>query len=282
MARRQRQPAEDLPIRDCEGNLIDLPCRYRQQRHPTVPSDFSCTKCRFGLKQESKNDRDQQNNVTVCGAGPDDLSKIRLIVVSDYPGAYESDPQRGYPMVDNRIRPRESDIPARLNAGGVIRWALSEMFGLDTYTDCWFTNAMRCNPNQNKPLEVDLKACANAWGKTEIDILDQYVPTAPILIAGSLAFRSLKYLFPLDWKHVSSIGQNECRRRNDIRLGKHPLVVTMNPAVAARADMVTELTLRPDSRTGFTVAAGELVRPFMIGSPMWHLGRDLSYLEDFI
>lgn len=276
--RRQQQQQVEQGISLAPG--VEVPCRYRQLPHPTVPFTSFCTDCELGKKQEVRNTReDLPSNSPVNGSGPDDLSNVKLIVISDHPGAYESAPSRAYPMFDNRLRADPDDpdpIPQRPNAGALLRMALEEMFGICSYTEVWTTNAVRCNPQEISIQEKHVKACVNSWLRSEIQIVSRSAGLVPILAAGSQAFRAIKYLFPEDFKHLPS--QNECRRRSDLRVGGHPLVVTANPAVAARAEQLVETVVR----AGMRIMEAEPIGQPIFGSPQWHFANDLLTLGEFL
>ncbi|EKQ70447.1 uracil-DNA glycosylase [Leptolyngbyaceae cyanobacterium JSC-12] len=257
--------------------MISLPTAYElgSDKHPLISFDRSCKKCPLSCKE------------AVAGGGPDELTDVKLIVVSDHPGAYEI--QVNHPFFDNDGK-RASKINKKTgrktpegfrNAGSMLRHTLKTMFGLDTYTDIWCTNIIKCDPKATKPQEAHAKACANAWFKKELATLDQFVPEVPILIAGTLAFKGIVACFP-ELKRSLPNSLNDCRRTNHYRLGDHPLIFTFNPAPVARSEFRIETSVTLDSDDTYLVEAVRVIEPPIIGSPVWHFRKDLEPLRNFL
>jgi len=201
-----------------------LPCTYKRQSHPALPFDWQCRRCKFGGDESG----------AVGGAGPDDLSQVRLLVISDYPGHLEL--QAGYPFVAQApVYKADRRRKLRLrwaNAGAALRYALGEL-GLNGYTDCWLTNALKCNPRADtgKVKENELDPCSKAWLHQEVWTLHELHPKLPIWLAGSQALKAFQRTFK--WQNKGSI--NDLRRRVHWWLD-HPVVVTWNPAAYCRSE----------------------------------------------
>jgi uracil-DNA glycosylase len=221
--------------------------------------------------------------LAVGSGGPDDITEIKLIVISDHPGHYET--QAGYPFLDNQVA-RQPKLNRKTgyrsilkfrNAGSIIRQYLYEMFSLDTYRQVWMTNALKCDPGPTTPHEKHLKVCAQTWLIREISILDRAVPTCPILILGRHAFKSIKLVAKTDLPKNLDSG----RRSNHYRLGNHPLVFTYNPAVFARSVPRYEdvCTTTGDGRVIIRSVKEYEDMPY---TPVWHFKKDLEYLREFL
>jgi hypothetical protein len=268
------------------NNETARPGTYLGASHPLIPFDRTCRACSAGDKREYYNGQKEENQpkeFAVGGAGPDDLSKVKLIVISDFTGPYEA--TTGYPFVSNREGQDERQKNGLLrsnNAGGFLRMALEMMFGLDSYHDVWCTNAMKCNPGKNKPLfNTQVKKCAQLWLQNELLVLDDYVPTIPILVAGGTAFETVCLLYPEEGKYLASQKLNNCRRRTDLTLGQHPAVFTLNPSRPARCE--------PKMETGYKLKKGRVhitnndwLYPPLPGSPLYSYLRDLRCLKPFL
>lgn len=253
----------------------NLPTTYREgtEYHPFIKFSRTCTACYLG------------EGFAVGGAGPDDLTDVKLIVVSDHIGAYER--KVDYPFYDNdsdrqprRQRNRRQTVLGFRNAGSMLRYVLSAQFGLDTYNEVYLTNAIKCEPTKQKADEKHAKVCVRTWLLNEFATLDLYAPTAPVLIAGNMAFRGLKYLQP---ELANSLGKSlhVCRRTNHHRLNDHPLVFTVNPAVPARAEFRIERQVSVNSANKYQVDSVEVLSP-LPGSPVWAFYQDIELLRPFL
>lgn len=261
------------------------PSTYTGLEHPLIKQDLNCVGCKLGQVREARNkklEKDERVKHCVRGAGPDDLTKVKLILISDYPGHYEE--AHGYPQLDitlTREKYKNGLLQAR-NSGAFIRMALNRMYGLDTYTDMWITNAVRCNPNQLKVIEnTHIKPCVSLWLSPELSLLDEYCPNAPILVAGQHAFRAVKLAFKREAPVLNELGLNGCRRRDDIRLGGRPAVFAPNPVRAARSEFRIETqVMNLDSK--WRVTGNRWLYPAPIGSPVHSLIEDLKFLRKFL
>jgi hypothetical protein len=259
----------------------------RSGEHPLIRHNPDCVACALGKNRVRHNEvhKDDEKvplQFSVGGAGPDDLTKVKLIVVSDLVGHYECLSNEPMHDVSGDREERKRGLLQPLNAGAFLRMSLNLMYGLDTYSDCYITNAVKCNPNQLKPLEnPHMRPCASTWLDTEFHILDEYVPDVPILCAGSLAFKALCYIFKNESKQLLEIKHNNCRRRKDLKLGDHPLVVTFNPAVAARSMPKIETAVK-ETKVGITPTRNEWLFPQLPGSPVDRFIKDLYPLAPYL
>jgi hypothetical protein len=257
-----------------------LPTSYQEgsEKHPIIQPlikfDRTCKSCTLSCSEAT------------FGAGPDDLSQVRLIVISDFSGAYEQENNMPFWPNDEKRKPKRIKKTGRYsvegfrNAGSMLRYTLNRMFGLDTYSDCWMTNVIKCNPKDTKPTEKHAKICTDKWLKNELAILDRYVPDVPVLIAGGIAFKGLKYAFP-ELGNALPKGLSDYRRTNHTRLGEHPLVFTTNPAPVARSEFRVETTIGLDEDQIYRIDEVHTIEP-IVGSPPWHFERDLEFLRPFL
>lgn len=255
--------------------------------HPIIRHDKACVSCELGHNRVRHNKvHEEEKNfvpqVSVGGAGPLDLTEVKLIVVSDYPGYYESKISSGVPMVDASLEKdeRRNGMLNSLNAGAFLRMTLRLMYGLDTYSDCWITNAIKCDTNQIKPQDIKhVKPCSKKWLSAELHCLDQYVPNVPILAAGFQAFKGVCHIY--DAPEIKNLGANNCRRRKGLMLGQHPLVVTFNPATAARS-MPKVITQTMTKKGRLVPTRNEWLMPFLLGSPGDKFLKDLHLLAEHL
>lgn len=241
------------------------PCPERLGFDPT------CQSCNLAHVDEKL-----QKPVAVGGAGPADLTRIRLIVISDYPSTLEV--KRGYPLVDNDEERKRRKLIGWRNAGGLLRAALHTLYGLNTYDDCWFTNAIKCDPRNLKPDNSHVACCAKTWLLSELLTLDEAVPTAPILLAGKQAFRALHVLFP-DLVLPQSLGEALRSRRYFWR--HHFLAFVHNPVQVSRSVYHREVTTRSTPRQILVTKSEELPQ-ILPGSPLWHFLNDLRVLDNYL
>ena len=207
------------------------------------------------------------------------LEQVRLVVISDYPGAHET--WHGYCMVDNQRIPSRRLVNPR-NAGSALRHHLQTLFGLDTYQEVYYTNALKCERRGEAEITTNQrKTCIALWLSQELAALDKHCPEVPVLVAGKQAFIALQHLDPAGWKGVPG-GLHAYRRRGDLRLGTHPLVVTVNPAQVGRSVPRIETETRRNRRTKELQVRSVRTFPIVVGSAEWHFQRDLEYLRPYV
>lgn len=156
-----------------------------------------------------------------------DLSKLKLIVISDHPGYYEV--KNKYCMYDN-VKERQKNPLARMNAGAYIRQII-ESWSINSNTEVYYTNAVKCEPGSKTVLGEHLNLCRRKWLLPELIQLDTLCPKIPILICGTNAFNSMKSLIKetmLDDKATLNK-----YRRQVLHYNQHPVVATFNPASVA-------------------------------------------------
>jgi uracil-DNA glycosylase family 4 len=247
-----------------------MPKRYRKP--DLIPFDTGCTRCKIG---QAKNN--EKKKASVGGAGPQDLTQVKLIVISDHPGWYEE--KEGYPFVHKQEfqeRQGKKTIDPIRNAGALIRDMLHGLFGLDTYQEVYATNILKCDPGKVTALDSHYRTCS-AWLSSEFEVLDEYCPTVPILIAGAKATRHLHRTFP-DFK-LGKEGINYLRRRKGVKIKSHPAVFTYNPAQVARSEPRIETIANPKNRR---IKESDWMYPPLPGSPTDIMVRDLELLEPFL
>jgi hypothetical protein len=266
----------------------NLPSVYCGDKHPVIPIDKHCMHCSLGAVRENRNkqqENDAEYSQVVSGAGPDDLSNIKLIVVSDFAGHWEA--ISGYPFFDTHKASGErfkNGLLRAYNAGGYLRMVLSMLYGLDTYNEVWLTNALKCDPGKRKPLiNTHVKPCVLRWLKLELEHITEVVPNVPILVAGTTAFEAVKLLYKEQESFLNSLKLNGCRRRKDIYLGTHPAVFTLNPARAARCTPRFESEVK-EVKGQYKVKTNNWIDPtlYLPGSPNYSFIQDLLILQHFL
>lgn len=259
---------------------MELPLTYQQQAHPTVPCDKNCKLCPLGKMAE---------NVPIFGAGPDKLEDVKLIIISDHPGYYER--KSGFPLYNNDVdRQHKSygkDATSKIldwrNAGGYMRAFLNENFGLDSYTDTWVTNVVKCDRMKEKTLNESkhIAPCVTQWLIPELNLLDEAVPNAPILIAGTSAYRGFKRV-DATLKRTLPNSVHDVRRRTDIRWRNHPVVFTMNPAAVCKLDWRIETSVGLTPTEKYRVLNAQFWHNDLPRSPARVFKDDLLVLKEFL
>lgn len=242
--------------------------------NPTpIPIETKCQACTLS------------NGRAVSGHGPEDLSQVKLIVVSDYPGAYET--EFGWPQVPNAWvlaqRKKQQRLAPISNSGGFLRATLEKLFGLDTFTQVWMTNAFRCDPNfegrKGKPTERQLGQCATQWNRAEFAQLDLACPQVPILAAGSWALKLIRVIYR-DQAPLGSI--DNLLRVPGLFAGTHPLVCTYNPATYARSQAQLETAVSVNRRSHLCEIKSVQPLADYLYSPINLYEGDLKELEQFL
>ena len=267
-----------------------LPSVYYGEEHPIIKINPDCKHCPLGPVRIHRNaaqaeEENPQYSHVVPGAGPDDLTQVKLIVISDFAGHWEA--LNKYPFFDTHAESGDrfkKGLLRSYNAGGYLRMILKKIYGLDTYHDVWMTNALKCDPGKRKPIvNTHVKPCALRWLKIELEHLEEYVPGVPLLIAGTTAFEAMKLLYKDQANLLNSLKLNGCRRRNDIRLGRRPAVFTLNPARPARCAPKFESDVRY-VKDKYVVRKNDWVPPelYLPGSPNYSFVQDLLFLREFL
>lgn len=258
--------------------------------HPLIPLERDCTLCQLGtLRQEHNSrlvsdDRDEAPQYCVGGAGPDDLTQVKLIVISDYPGPYEL--QHNYPMFDKTkepgFKPYKKGILQPINAGSLLRSTLSQYLEVDTYTEVYITNAVKCYPAKTTVIEnAHVKPCAQHWLSYELNKLDLYCPKAPILVCGTNAFRGLKAAYPAFRSVFEETKSLNALRRHTITLDNHICTGTFNPALIARSMPTIDEETKQIKGT-IRITENAPLSPPMPLSPLHKFIGDILILKDLI
>jgi hypothetical protein len=283
------------------GGTFSTPHSLAYGHHPQIIHNANCELCSLG-----KGDR-----ISVGGAGPDDLSKVKLIVISDHPGYYEL--QAGYPLYDSTpdVKTRyqialskqasnrepkslkevyEAAIPGAVNAGGTMRKVLNEVLGLNSYTECWITNVLKCDRKDRTPGAEEINTCIDAWLRNELAWLEETqgeeevtptAPHAPILLAGKIAYAGFRLLDPEVAKCWPG-SLNSARRRRDLRWRGRPVVCTFNPAqVASSVNRIEGAVAWSETQRPIVTRCKRWAVPIP-GSPMDVFCRDIQILKDFL
>jgi Uracil DNA glycosylase superfamily len=233
-----------------------------------IPIDPNCALCPLS------------NKSAVSGNGPANLSDIKLIVISDYPGAYETEFK--FPQVPNdwaMAQRKQTPQFVKPNSGRFIRDVLAIEFGL-TKDNIWFTNAVKCDPNHlGKNLTVTtghVRKCVQHWLHSEFATINSYAPTAPILVAGSKALEAVRTVYPnINGSNIAEL------LRQVFYLDRHPAVCSYNPATYARSLAYIETDLRIDRRTHSKVITQRTLLNDFIYSPVHVFIADIAPLRQF-
>lgn len=217
----------------------------------------------------------------VCSSiGNQDLTKMKLVVVSDYPGHYEE--TFSYCMYSNedRRKGKRGSNKGWPNAGNYIRDYITREFGLDTYEEVYFTNAVKCNPRKDKPdISRHIKKCYSLWLSNEFILIDRVNPTVPVLVLGDTAFKCFgKVIKNGPFTSLGKSPKMKDARRKIFYYNSHPLAVTVNPAAVASSSYRLERS--EVSSTTSMVYYWEL--PPLVGSPQWHYNKDLEVIKPYV
>lgn len=229
----------------------------------------------------------------VSYAAPDDLSKVKLIVISDYPGAYET--EFNWPQVPNisvvvPSRRRRTQLSPFRNSGQLLREVIGEQFGICPWGEVYYTNAIKCDPNhkgQVKAVSVKhLKTCSSLWLEKELKLLDEVVPSAPMIVGGAKAVDCVALCYPEATYSVSKWSIKGLRGKRDLEVGGRKTAVTFNPALIARNEMRIEEDVTIDRRKRQRVVTNvtwwSQKYEVMLGTPLWHFIKDISWLKEYI
>lgn len=243
---------------------------YDTQHHPVISFDSKCKQCTATCGS------------AVSGAGPDDLSKVRLIVISDHAGAYEV--KEKYPQVPNSLITfkRKSLLPRPRNSGQLLRDTIEELFDLCSWSEVWMTNGVKCDPtHEGRKLTLSdsshIRKCAGAWLRNELEILDRYCPTAPILVAGSKALKALQSVDP---NKVPAGKLEKMLRRKHYKFNDHPLAFTLNPAAYAKSEPKIETSIGIIKNKLVTTEIESMVG--MMRTPLDDFYQDFAWLKNHI
>lgn len=248
---------------------------YEGEPHPDIHFDSDCRACGLCKGTEGQ---------AVGGAGPDDLSKVRLIVISDHPGYYEV--ENGYPFYPNdkeRANPR--GLPKFLSAGAYLRRVLYRNLGIDSWSEAWLTNAVKCNP-QNKKDSITIKdsftkECVRLWLSPELITLHEISPNVPVLVLGRHALNAVKYVDPPLKKTLGNKLKKLTREVHTL-WESHPLVFSVNPAAAADAEFRMEQERGYYMKDNLRKIKSIRTFPPLVGSPQWIFEKDLDILKPLL
>ena len=260
---------------------------YKNEVHPQL--EF------FNNQFRRCNQCDLSCGGAVPGAGPLDLSNIKLIVVSDYPGHYEK--TYGFPQVPRPYVIQQEELEAKKqnkkvrrrqkypsqNSGEYIRFVLSDYFNLDPFEEVYYTNAIKC-PTERGQQSVNvvgkhINACY-LWLKNELAVLEKYVPYAPILIAGSTALKTFAKISELKDPSLKSL-----YRTKPFFYNNHATIVSYNPAIVSkgRLQLTTNCRYLSSKKDGPVLITPTNLRTWStVPSPQWHYEQSLQWLAPYI
>ena len=246
---------------------------YRNEPHPLITFDRGCEACALSCGK------------AVPGAGPADLSKVRLIFLSDYPGPYEQ--QYGWPQVPAPYVRAEEDKAKQKkrrvkfpwkNSGEFLRTILKEELKLDPWEQVFYMNGVQCSPFRGKDkININLthvKPCVNQWVRTMIEALDDNCPQAPIIIAGKTALMAFNILYSTKFKSIQSM-----LHVKDVIVDNRRVAFTNNPAAVAKG----EARLVSSMMTTNGVFQPSKIRDWkVIATPHWHFVNSIKWLKEFV
>jgi hypothetical protein len=259
-------------------NSTQASCYYSKVS-PLPGFDNSCKQCSLGKGK------------SIGPTGPDDLSKVKLIVVSEHPGHYETD--LGFNQVPNSFvnakkKNRSDRLPPTMNGGELIRRAVQELFNLSHENQVWWTNALKCDPAQHTSSVSKTKhiyKCAGWWLVGEFYLLDKFAPGVPVILCGTKSLNAIEFLYPEIKSQVEKVDLKHTRRRKDLTLGltNRPVAVTFNPASPAKGHSRIETRVVVNRQSGaLEVSSVKDWQPIVLGSPLWHFIKDIQWLKHFI
>jgi len=255
-----------------------MPKTYDGLSHPSIKFEPTCKNCSLGHPTEAK---------AIRGSGPDDISKVKLIVLSDYPGYYEA--KAGYNQYPNdeerqpkyNPRTRQTTLEGWRNSGSFIRNVLETYFRLDTYEQVWFTNVLKCPLENQTATDKHIRICTTSWLVQEIAAITKVAPNIPILVAGTVAYKGIKFLDPeLNRTLPSSLP--DARRTTSFRYQGHPLVFTYNPAAVSKGECRVETEVGVIRNTDDYVVTATKPIPILTGSPIWMFLKDIEPLTMYL
>jgi hypothetical protein len=238
---------------------------YKRQ-HPDILFNTYCNNCQLG--------KNNKKGTAIGGAGPLSLAEVQLIVISDYVNF--NDKFKGTPFTDNQKVNKTEEKNQWLNGAALLRASIQNLYGLDSYNQCWMTYAIKCEPGNNTIKDEYLRICKDHL-QTELHYLNQFAPTAPILVLGGKAFAAMKILLPnvIDKKdNLQSL-----RRRIDLKYLNHPLCFSVNPNVISKCQFRLEKEVYEYNEDIFV--SNYVNYPVLVGSPYWVWKEDLKVLQPY-
>lgn len=235
-------------------------------KHPDISFNTYCQNCTLG--------KNNKKGSAIGGAGPINLKEIKLIVISDYPTF--NDKFKGTPFTDNQRTYSRTDEKAQwLNGAALLRASIQNLYNIDSYTQCWMTYAIKCEPGKNTIKPEHLKICKSHL-QDELHWLNEQVPTAPILIAGTQAFAAIKMLLP---NVIESRSKLQSLRRTTLKYLGHPLCITVNPNIISKCQFRIEKEVYEYNDDIFVSKYTNY--PVLVGSPYWFWCEDLKILQPY-
>jgi uracil-DNA glycosylase len=235
-------------------------------KHPNIAFNIYCNNCLLG--------KNNKKGTAIGGAGPIDLTKVKLIVISDYPTF--SDKFKGTPFTDNQKTFNRTDEKAQwLNGAALLRTAIQNLYNLDSYTECWMTYVIKCEPGKNTVKPEHLNICKNHL-QDELHWLNEQAPNAPILITGTKAFATMKNLLPNVIGRDSNL---QSSRRTILKYLGHPICVTVNPNIISKCQFRIEEDVYEYNEDVFVSKYTNY--PILVGSPYWLFIKDLEILQPY-
>jgi hypothetical protein len=164
--------------------------------------DRNCSKCNLTC------------GTAVTGQSVIPFEEVMLIVISAYPGVNEV-------QQNISLAPATNKKKKGVNAGEYLRFCLNQLIKdsclpepITKYT--YYTNAVKCNPFQNKVYDSHVFKCKETWLDNELSMFN---PKVPILLASSQAVKAV-------------LGRQEKLYENTNKIiyyNQHPCIVTPNP-----------------------------------------------------
>ena len=244
--------------------------------YKTPDFDKACRQCNLGC-----------GTTSVSGQSEVAFSKVKLIVISDYPGSREI--ESGLSLADNKKKiaiPDSGKSP--VGAGEFLRYCLRSLkfpFPEDIERYTYFTNAVKCSP-QNKKVTLsvedkNVKICKDTWLLSELEMFN---PRVPIWLCGGKAVKA-----------VLGLKEGLFNNRNKVNwYGEHPVIVSTNPVdwetynmryvedVEVAREHVVKLIERgwlAKFKKNMEAVTGSKIWKALPGSPSYFLKQDLILIK---
>jgi len=271
-----------LPTLDYSQSFHPCSKSYSNSGHELLNFDRLCNVCSLECTE------------AVGGCGPDDLSKVKLIFISDYPGGLET--QYGFPQCpityhEQRLNKKKREVLLFRNSGQLIRELIPGLFDLCSWSEVYMTNVVKCQPTyKNRNINITEKRhiypCLDKWFKKEWELFEEYCPNVPIIVAGSTAIKGMFRMFPELYSQVTLIKEptlKDLRRLKNIKLKNHNIAFTFNPAQLSKLEP-REIKSTSINRKTFamTVTKTEAWTSYPMGSPYWNFIKDINWLREHI
>ena len=232
---------------------------------------FACARCALST------------GTPIMGRTGLDHTKIKLIVISDYPTFAEE--QNNYIFWDNQEarQPKRTRKGFKLlgppNGGNIIRQELG-LIGIDPYAEVFYTHVIKCSKPHNMTIkDGHIKTCIQEWFMKEINYMKNQIPsTVPVLCLGKFAWRALKFVDSSlrTIKDGNKLSKLRLLPAGELKFLGRPLIITESP------NAVCKSTWRVETHPVNTEVYSVKELPPLPGSPSFIFRNDISHIRPFI